>query len=263
MMRQPVLAIVADTFGGQRRDDNGSPHVQRAAMAVQRAALVRGGRVLLSADGATLVPLLLAAAEFQMPRRVEGDEQPAAALIVTPFPGGDSVEDRLLGFREERREGTSPLSLLEQLVSAGLADLRQGAERHSDDPGEVFSVALRELNVSAVFAIGDDQRIQPMLEAAEVYHGRVSRRVQLVHLLHPQGERARWPDLSERIGAFSRVPPVFEGELLQEQARDERLVVLGLRAAAEAALALAIDRAVEEAIAEEPEAGGEPSLAHV
>ncbi len=263
MTRQPVLAIVADTIEGARPGDDGSAQVQRAALAVQRAALLRGGRVLLSADGVALVPLLLAAAEFQMPRRVEGDERPAAALIVTPFPGGDSLEDRLLGFREERREGISPLSLLEQLVSVGLADLRQGSESNSDDPGRVFSSALGELKVSAVFAIGGDQRIQPMLRAAEVYWRASRRRVHLVHLLHPQGERGRWPDLSERVGAFSRVPPVFEGESLHEQARDERLIALGLRAAAEAALSLAIDRAVEEAIAEEPEAGGEPSLVQV
>jgi hypothetical protein len=251
---RPVVALIA---GGLARGDGREEEEQQqerlwAAVAGLRAVLERGGRVLLSGESPQVVSLLMAAAEYQEPRAIETEREAVEApVILGPLIRGDALEDELL-IQGNRREEATGVSLLEELERSGLCEGAAASASSEAGAPELFGSLLVRQQVRGILAVGGGARTDPLLDAAESYRGDLDVRspVRLLQLW-PGSNRPdhRGWEAVTRYGENETVPPpMLNGEDLGEAAGralwDEQLILLARRAAAEASLALAIDRAV-------------------
>ena len=244
-MNNQLIAVIVDGDNGE------DPAVQSLALATVTRILEHGGRVLLSADAATRLTMLLAAAEYVSPIDVENSHGRAAApVIIAPFPGGDSLEERLFTMPatpEEEEETTDRprRTLLSELIDSGIVEAPDRELR--DDAPSSFGALLRTLRPAAVLTIGSSERTNTLQRTAEQYH----RDEEGSRLLRLDGTaESRWPTLEQRVQRF-RIPPRFEGELIADRPGDDALSRAAFHAAGEAARVLAIEDAVAEILHDE------------
>jgi hypothetical protein len=246
-----VVALVTggSAFGGGEDEEAGL----WAAIAGLRAVLERGGRVLLTGESPQVIAMLMAAAEYQELRAVEtGEENAPSPVILGPLARTDALEDELLTQRQLGEGEGGGGSLLEELGRSGLYE--DAAERDADaPPGRAFRAALDRWRPRAVLAMGGGLATAPLLDAAEGYREEGARPVRLLRAWPAEGQidNRGW-NVVERYTERERgaPQPMLDGEVIGEGAErppwDERLMLLVRRAAAEASLALAIDRTVGE-----------------
>lgn len=255
MNGRPVVALIA---GGLARGDGREEEEEEqeglwAAVAGLRAVFERGGRVLLSGESPHVVSLLMAAAEYQKPRAIETRREAVEApVILGPLIRGDVLEDELLIQGDRREEEATGVGLLEELERSGLCEGAAASASSEAGAPELFGSLLVRQQVRGILAVGGGARTGPLLDAAESYRRDLEVRspVRLLQLW-PGGNRLdhRGWEAVTRYGENETVPPPrFNGEDLGEEAGraswDEQLIMLARRAAAEASLALAIDREV-------------------
>ena len=239
-MNERLIAIIADSSTGDERD----PAVQQLALAAVTAILEHGGRVLLSADAAVRLPVLLAASEYVSPAQVETAEGRAPApVILAPFPGDQSIEERHFTQRdrsEDDEEGASR-TLLSELVHAGIVHEPEHGER--DPSPRAFEDLLRTLRPAAVLAIGRSERADALHRAAVRYHHH-EERSRLLRL--DRSSLNDWPGIDDRTERF-RIAPRFEGQPLEDRGvADDGLWRIAMHAAGDAARVLAIEDAIAE-----------------
>ena len=252
MRDRPVIALIAGRVSLDSCGDE-EQHGLWAAIAVLRALLERGGRALLGAESAYVVPLLMAAAEYLEPRQVETSEEATPPpVILGPVMKVNSLEDALLWERVRSEDSLEGHTLLEELEGGGLFE--QGLVRNDNavSPRDVFGALLSKSQPHGIIAVGDSTATAPLLEAAETYGPGEFRKPRLLWIL-PGGERSlgtRWEPVGSQNSAERLPPPMLNGEIVDFHSKgrswDEQLVALARRAAEEASLALAIDRAVGE-----------------
>ena len=241
-MNGHLIAVIADSLTGEERD----PTVQPLVLAAVTAILEHGGRVLLSADAAVRLPVLLAAAEYIAPIEVETPSQrPAAPIILSPFPDDDSLEEKLFTEREpsddDRMEGASR-TLLSELIHMGIAE--EPANEGINDPQRSFDSLLRTLEPAAVLMIGSSERAVSLRDAAMRYRHDVERS-KLVRLDRSQLTRD-WQSIDDRMESF-RLPPRFDGQSIEDLAgSSDGLLSIATHAADDAARVLAIEDVVAE-----------------
>lgn len=252
MRDRPVIALIAgrvslDSCGNEEQ------HGLWAAIAVLRALLERGGRALLGAESTYVVPLLMAAGEYLEPRRVETSEEASPPpVILGPLMEVDSVEDSILRDRTQREDVSHDHTLLEDLAEGGLFEQGRVRNDNARGPRELFGALLSESQPQAIIAVGDSTRTAPLLEAAEAYHPSEFFPPPRLLWVLPGGKGffgSRWEQVGSESPDEHFPPPMLNGEIVDFRSEgrswDEGLVVLARRAAEEASLALAIDRAVE------------------
>lgn len=265
MSPRPVVALIAGSNVAE--DGGGEPRELRAALTALRAVLERHGRVILGAEACSLVPLLLAAAEYIEPRQVEGLAEAAAPpVILAPPLVDDSIESELLRYRQEEAEAHRTVTLLDELVAEGLCE-RGWDPRFEGDPEaqESFGALLSEHRPPGVIAIGAARGILPFVAAAEDYRRRADDpRPRFFRALGGRDREDSAPAWDwEPIEARRRTdlpPPMLEGEVVVEHNRDEGLILLARRAAEDASLALAIAEVVDSILGPEtaPSSSSEP-----
>lgn len=257
-MNRPVVALIAGKTSSGTHGREGEAEL-RAAIAVLRAALERGGRVILSADSSHVVPLLMGAAEYQEPRMVEtSNEVVFPPVILGPFMGPTSMERELLRYTPEGSEESQPATLLEDLISGGLVEQGWGQAGQGKSHRQAFSTLLFQHQALGIVAIGSNRYADPFLRAAEDYAKVVALpRVRLFTVAIEKDSVARglWKPIDSQWQDERLPPPMMDGEIVgkssERRSWDEWMVVLARRAAEEASLTLAIDRAVGTMI-EEP-----------
>lgn len=242
-MNGRLIAVIVESYDG---DD---PAVLSLALATVTRILEHGGRVLLSADAATRLPVLLAAAEYVAPIAVETPEGRAAApVIIAPFPDSDSLEQRLFTMSAapvDERPDSPRRTLLSELIDSGIAetpDRETGANAPSS-----FDALLRTFRPAAVLTIGRSERTDALERAAEQYHDR-EQGSRLLRL--DATSKSQWPSLEERVQRF-RITPRFEGEVLEDRPGENELLRAAFHAASEAARVLAIEDAIAEILGDE------------
>lgn len=234
-MNERLIAIVADSGS----EDERNPVVLPLAMAAASAILEHHGRILLCADAAVRLPVLLAAAEYVRPIQVEVvDGRAPAPVVVAPFPADDSLEERLFTTGEtlrDDREERAGRTLLAQLIDAGIADDLQNQAA----PWRSFDDALRALRPAAVVVIGRTARAESLQQTAANYH----RHAEGSHLVRLDRTSVvdDWPGIEERVERF-RIAPRFEGQPIEDRVReDDELRRLAVHAAGDAARVLAVE----------------------
>jgi hypothetical protein len=261
MNNRPVIALIAgrvslDSFGEEEQ------YGLWAAIAVLRAVLERGGRTLIGAESSYVIPLLMAAAEYQEPRRVEtGEEAAPSPVILGPLLSVDSVDDELLHRRTGRSEAPKGLTLLEEFEGSGLVERGWIRSDNIRGAAEIFQEQLSDHQPLGIVAVGSGTRTEPLLVAAEIYRQQESQRQVRLFRLLAAGDRnsqSSWEAIDGRWSKVRMPPPMLDGEIIGEQTDgtswNEQLVALARRAAEEASMVLAIDRAVGSIITEPFEA---------
>lgn len=254
MILRPVIALVTGV-GWQKDPDQESRGALDAGLALVRAVLDRGGRVLLAAEAGHLVPLLMAAAEYEVSREVEGQgENVPAPIILGPILQTDSVEEQILRHRPEGTGDDAPLSLLDVLLAGNLVDFNlrreSGADRSSD-----FRGLLEVHRPRGIIAVGDSPAMPELLKAAEDYGERTVRGARLLRIRpwqHRVEAHSRWTLVEYPADRGDIPPPRFDGEILssdsQQGQRDEGLLAMAQEIARDVAWTLALDRLIAEAL---------------
>ena len=253
MRPNEVVALIAGGVFEGNLDFSPSTSLH-ASSAVLRAVLERGGQVLLAAESAYVVPLLMAAAEYLEPRGVESNnEVPPAPVILAPPMMSDAPEDWLLSSHQESELGDEGTSLLEDLMSVGLFEGRWRPGSKGLNGASVFETLLRNHRPRGIVAVGRGRQAPGLLGVAESYHERADRDARLVHVFGraTSSDRPyRWEPIEEFRPERPDPPPMLDGEIIGKESEgrawDEHLVSLADHAAEEASLALTIDRAIEE-----------------
>jgi hypothetical protein len=230
-MNKRLIAVLADAGEG---DDE----VQSLALAAVAAILEHGGRVLLAADASVRVPAILTAGEYLRPMEVETTGGRAEApIVLAPFPGEESLEERLFTSRGQDEEGAP--SLLSELLHAGLVE---SGEKTS------FGEALATHRPRAILIIGHSMRLHELQrDVAQYHHGEEQSRVFRLDRGTHANVRDGWRDVEDRMARFRRTPPRFEGRAIGDRAGDDdALAHLAAVAAEDAARVLAIEDAIAE-----------------
>lgn len=254
MTSRPVIALVIGV--GKRKDaDQESIGTLSTSLVLLRAVLDRSGRVLLAAEAAHLVPLLMAAAEYEISREVEGQgENVPAPIILGPMLATDSVEEQILRHRPEGTEDDVASSLLDVLLTGNLVDSNSVRESNNGRRRS-FQDLLEDHRPRCIIAVGGSSTMPDLLAVAEDYQERAASRAQLLRVQprEPNGEvLSRWKQVEYPLEGGDIPPPRLDGEILsaysEQRQWDEALLAMALEVAREVAWTLELDRLIAEAL---------------
>ena len=200
----------------------------------------------LAADASVRLPAIFAASEYLQPIHVEtSEERPPAPVVIAPFPGDESIEERL--FTERDADEQRPFTMLTELVDEGL--IEESAATGVQEAPRDFRAILDRWRPAGVLAVGTGARLRALQRESEEYHatgaGGDSRLIRL-DVGFRAALRDQWLGIEERVERFRRYPPQFEGEPVGERFRNDALAHIAFLAAEEAALALAVEDVVAE-----------------
>jgi hypothetical protein len=235
-----VLALLA--FANQE-EASSAARIRRAAMTVARVVLARHVRLIVHADAATLLPILLIGLELRESRQLETIEQSKAPVLMFGMDVSQELESTLLLRRSERvlREAESeeaPVNLLEALSAFNVVETRPGA-RSVDEWAEHFA---RE-ETSGVFLIGDAEPLTR--DAALMYRDRS--RIQLFTALSRDMVRPdEWIRVEDRLPSRDGWSVTMGGREV-ETGEDRELA---LAADEDARLAFGIEQLVDHLVPE-------------
>ena len=254
MTSRPVIALVIGV--GKRKDaDQESIGTLSTSLVLLRAVLDRSGRVLLAAEAAHLVPLLMAAAEYEISREVEGQgENVPAPIILGPMLATDSVEEQILRHRPEGTEDDVASSLLDVLLTGNLVDSNSVRESNKGRRRN-FQDLLEDHRPRGIIAVGDSSTMPELLEAAEDYQERSAGRAQLLRVLprEPSGDVfSRWKQVEYPMDGGDIPPPRLDGEILsvhsEQRQWDEGLLAMAQDVTREVVWTLKLDQLIADVL---------------
>jgi hypothetical protein len=221
---------------------------RHTAIALTRVVAGRNHSLLLHADTGTVMPVLLAALEYQAPVGVEGGEVVTDRLVLLPLLRHGNVEEGLFHPFEaaEGEEGVEPPAsnnLLELLSEIGGVDISHRDILPTEDE---FYRLFNALHPSTIVALGTTADLESALAGAERYKQDTPNRQVTLYYMQEGGQReggwGGWQPLDSLLrDAEIDVPPTLNGEMIE----DGELLLIAREAETLTMLALASERVIE------------------